>query len=307
MNIPGNRSTLLPQILPSHEPKGETKNSGKGSVIKKNSLASAGRVAFEKAPGKLSKKNSDFQTSASSHEIYYRIDQAGAGLFAIKDAPSLPTCTLKEYQKLKSPNVRKLVPIQHKNLVSLLGFFETDRHGYLAYEYEHIPITLGCVAGFTRFNEPDIATICREVLEGLKFIHAELKISHGSIKCSNILLTYSGDLKIANIGDSILQGTTLRDRDKDLRAVGAIAIGLSDLPTLVREELPEAIPATSELSTSARSFIENTKRRRVDELLEDDFLKIASPGGAWSLKPHYFEALPFSFRVGVRLPENPCT
>jgi hypothetical protein len=284
MNIPGNRSTLLPQILPSHEPKGETKNSGKGSVIKKNPLASTGRVAFEKAPGKLSKKNSDFQTSASSHEIYYRIDQAGAGLFAIKDAPSLPTCTLKEYQKLKSLNVRKLVPIQHKNLVSLLGFFETDRHGYLAYEYEHIPITLGCVAGFTRFNEPDIATICREVLEGLKFIHAELKISHGSIKCSNILLTYSGDLKIglyranddwaatnrcvANIGDSILQGTTLRDRDKDLRAVGAIAIGLSDLPTLVREELPEAIPAKSELSTSARNFIENTKQRRVDELLE---------------------------------------
>jgi hypothetical protein len=122
------------------------------------------------------------------------------------------------------------------------------------------------------------------VLEGLKFIHTELKISHGSIKCSNILLTYLGDLKIglyrayndwipnnrcvANISDSILQGTTLRDRDKDLRAVGAIAIGLSDQPTLVREELPEAILATSELSTSARNFIENTKWCRVDELLE---------------------------------------
>jgi hypothetical protein len=68
----------------------------------KNSSASAGRVAFEKAPGKLLKKNSDFQTSASSHEIYYQIDQAGAGLFAIKDAPSLPTCMIKEYQNPKS-------------------------------------------------------------------------------------------------------------------------------------------------------------------------------------------------------------
>ncbi|KAL2801763.1 kinase-like domain-containing protein [Aspergillus granulosus] len=196
MNVPRNRTTQLPQTLPSHETKEETKNAGKGSTIKKGSLASAGLPVFEKEPAKLSKKFSDFLTSVSSHEIYYRIDQAGPSLFAIKDAPSLPTCTIKEYQNPKPQNVRKLVPTQHKNLVSLLGFFETERHGYLVYEYEHIPITLGCVAGFTRFNEPDIATICREVLEGLKFIHAELKISHGSIKCSNILLTYSGDLKI---------------------------------------------------------------------------------------------------------------
>lgn len=64
------------------------------------------------------------------------------------------------------------------------------------YEYEHLAISLGCVAGTVQFSEADIATICKEVLEGLNYIHTVLKTSYGLLNFSNILLTWQGDVKI---------------------------------------------------------------------------------------------------------------
>ena len=66
----------------------------------------------------------------------------------------------------------------------------------LIYEYEHLAISLGCVAGAVSFSEADIATICKEVLEGLKYVHTVLSITYGLLDFSNILITWQGEVKL---------------------------------------------------------------------------------------------------------------
>ena len=51
----------------------------------------------------------------------------------------------------------------------------------------------------THFTEPEIAAVCKDSLEALKFLHDERKI-HRDIKSDNLLLGANGDVKLADFG-----------------------------------------------------------------------------------------------------------
>jgi serine/threonine protein kinase len=133
----------------------------------------------------------------------YNIDQAGPGVIALKDSDNLPTCLIKECEARKLRYIRSLRPISHTNLISLLDFFQSGEKVYLVYEYEHMAISLGCIAGIVEFNEADIATLCKEILKGLDYIHSELKTSYGQLHFSNIVLTWKGEVKIGTFFPSV--------------------------------------------------------------------------------------------------------
>ena len=52
---------------------------------------------------------------------------------------------------------------------------------------------------FSRLNEDQIATICRQCLEGLAYIHSE-GVIHRDIKSDSILLCSDGTVKISDFG-----------------------------------------------------------------------------------------------------------
>ncbi|GLA32612.1 hypothetical protein M752DRAFT_267379 [Aspergillus phoenicis ATCC 13157] len=206
----------------------------------------------------------------------YNIDQAGPGVIALGDVQGLPTFLIKKREIAKS---WKFCKAAHENLELLVDFYVDSSSLWLVYEYEHLAVSLGCVAGIVDFSEADVATVCRETLRGLAVIHSELGISHGSVNCSNILLNWKGEIKLgrrnyplllglahdlsANVGDSMLRGRTSSASKADVEGVGSIAISLSDSTTLISGESP----AESTLSDLVRNFIKTSKEKPAKELL----------------------------------------
>jgi hypothetical protein len=178
-------------------------------------------------PGKFEKRSDHRKLSPPSrYHKSYLIDQAGPGVIALKDTEKLPICLIKYCQPQKQRSPLKLQFASHKNLVSLIDHFQSGDEVQLIYEYEHLAISLGCVAGAVSFSEADIATICKEVLEGLKYVHTVLSITYGLLDFSNILITWQGEVKLGIPSAPIIQTKLISgSKYRGILAIGTSAGG----------------------------------------------------------------------------------
>lgn len=125
------------------------------------------------------------------------MDQAGRGILGMEDSDGFPLVFIKE-KKRNRKITRMLKPFSHLNIIALRNvFFHTDSIS-IVYDYEVGAMTLASVASCpsVKFSDADIATVSRDVLYALQFVHDELKIAHGDLRDGNILLTLSGGVKL---------------------------------------------------------------------------------------------------------------
>ncbi|ORX80340.1 Pkinase-domain-containing protein [Anaeromyces robustus] len=87
---------------------------------------------------------------------------------------------------------------KHKNIVNFIdGYFYNDKLWVIMEYVSGGTLTDILVNNF--MNESQISVVCREVLQGLVFLHSK-NIIHRDIKSDNILLSMEGDIKLTDFG-----------------------------------------------------------------------------------------------------------
>ncbi|KAI5809496.1 hypothetical protein DFH27DRAFT_628388 [Peziza echinospora] len=119
----------------------------------------------------------------------------------------------------------ELCKTQHRNLVNVQHVFENGVDVYLIIQYMDVCLTQ--IIACHKFTEPQIAVIVRNVLDGLCFIEA-LGFKHGIIKTSEVLLSSSGEIRLANWMMGLKAGAgTITDpsaTSTDAQALGTLAV-----------------------------------------------------------------------------------
>ncbi|KAH7033933.1 hypothetical protein B0J12DRAFT_766215 [Macrophomina phaseolina] len=83
----------------------------------------------------------------------------------------------------------------HKNIASIVDAFYYEGSRFTVYEYMVLSLDYIAAAPLS-IAEHHVATICSEVLHGLRYIHETLGLRHGFITAANVLFSMSGTVKI---------------------------------------------------------------------------------------------------------------
>lgn len=106
-----------------------------------------------------------------------------------------------------------LVECKHPNVVDLKEAFFYEGKLWMLIEFcEGGAVDTIMLDLEKPLTEPQIRYICREICEGLRFLHSR-KVIHRDLKAGNVLLTLDGDVKIADFGVSAKNKHTLQKRD----------------------------------------------------------------------------------------------
>ncbi|XP_028668564.2 serine/threonine-protein kinase 10 [Erpetoichthys calabaricus] len=176
---------------------------------------------FEK---KRSKQYEHVHRDLNPNDIWEIIGELGDGAFGkVYKAKNKETGILAAAKVIETKSEEELedymveidilASCDHKYIVKLLDAFYHENKLWIMIEF--------CPGGAVdaimleldkALTEPQIQVICRQMLEALSYLHS-MKIIHRDLKAGNILLTYEGDIKLADFGVSAKNNQTLQRRD----------------------------------------------------------------------------------------------
>jgi len=155
----------------------------------------------------------DITTKVDPHTLYKNIEKIGEGaageVFAANTLDGHKIAIKQMNLAAQQRNIKLLITeidimknSSHKNIVHYYDSYIVDsKFLWVAMEY----MSGGCLTDLLeqfetlQLNEKQIAYICKETLEGLKYIHSWHRI-HRDIKSDNILLGGKGEIKLADFG-----------------------------------------------------------------------------------------------------------
>jgi p21-activated kinase 1 len=154
----------------------------------------------------------------SFYDKLYKIGQgASGGVFRAENLSTGLFMALKQvalkYQVRKDAILNELhvlMTVEHPNIVRFFEAFLWEGDLWMVLEY----MEGGSLAGLLRalyLTETQIATVLKQVLQGLAHLHSQ-NIIHRDIKSDNILLTRTGQIKITDFGFSAPAGEALPRR-----------------------------------------------------------------------------------------------
>jgi serine/threonine-protein kinase len=98
--------------------------------------------------------------------------------------------------------------LAHPGIVGVYEYGEDDRFAYIAMEYVEGRSLREYFRGGTRFPEADAVSVMVQLLDALHYAH-ELGVVHRDVKPSNLIITSSGRLKVADFGIARLESANL--------------------------------------------------------------------------------------------------
>ncbi|KAF3484291.1 uncharacterized protein GIQ15_03615 [Arthroderma uncinatum] len=178
-------------------------------------------------------------------------------------------------QELHGPKetMAQLKPLEHRNIVRLYCAYWASGSIYLVSEPS--VISLRQIMMFRpSWGLEETAALSRGVLDGLMFVHNSLEIAHGSLSTDNIMLTWEGGVKLANIGSSIIDGKGREHSSGDLRSLARIIQNITEPASLLDEEPRLALkhPTGTDLDDF---FAQLLTVKHVSDIIEHNFVKQA--------------------------------
>ncbi|XP_073276578.1 mitogen-activated protein kinase kinase 6-like [Primulina huaijiensis] len=83
----------------------------------------------------------------------------------------------------------------------------------LVFEYMDRGSLVNIIRQVKTILEPYLAVVCKQVLQGLVYLHHERHVIHRDIKPSNLLVNHKGEVKITDFGVSAVLATSMGQRD----------------------------------------------------------------------------------------------
>ncbi|PYI23224.1 hypothetical protein BO99DRAFT_409571 [Aspergillus violaceofuscus CBS 115571] len=159
------------------------------------------------------------------HRFFIGIEPGLTDIDAIEFTNQRPVSYVKKFtSKSLETDTKSLVETSHPNLVNLREVFIHGRSCFFLYERWSLSLKevqkLGPVF---QLSEVEVASICYKIFMGLLYIHETLKISHGNIHMGNVFICEDGEVKIGDIGESMIHHRDKNDKARDIVAVFCIA------------------------------------------------------------------------------------
>ena len=148
-------------------------------------------------------------SQGNPEELYFKLEPIGkgasGGVYAAYEGGTNRRVAIKQMDLKKQPKkeliFNEIVVMRaskHKNIVNFIDSYLIGIELWVIMEYMEGG-SLTDVVTFNMMSENQIAAVCREVLQGLQFLHSK-QVIHRDIKSDNVLLSQEGNIKLTDFG-----------------------------------------------------------------------------------------------------------